>query len=102
MTEFALGPEVVIAPKGRLEADVPSRLCKQRLFRQFCDIQKRLPFLQETVETKPPLAPLYAEAKRQAGAYSTAKELIRQHLKASGLGAWVRRPIEQDLFELVE
>lgn len=105
--------EVVIAPKGRLESDIPSRLCKQRMFRQFSDIEARCPEAAKEApveeqeqdqqqQQQQHLSSLYAEEKRKATGYCTAKEMIRRHFKSNGLGAWVRRPLEQDLFELVE
>lgn len=89
------GFEVVNATRGMIqgEAPVPSRLCKQSLFKRFIAVWKKL---------KPSDAvPLsYHVAKRGVTDYQTAKLAVMKGCNAQGLGAWIRKPVEQDMFEL--
>ena len=89
------GFEVVNATRGMIqgEAPVPSRLCKQSLFKRFIAVWKKLK-PSDTV----PLS--YHVAKRGVTDYQTAKLAVMKGFNAQGLGAWIRKPVEQDMFEL--
>ena len=89
------GFEEVNATRGTIQGEtpVPSRLCKQSLFKRFIAVWKKL---------KPSDAvPLsYHVAKRGVTDYQTAKLAVMKGFHAQGLGAWIRKPVEQDMFEL--
>lgn len=42
----------------------------------------------------------YHEAKQAAGEYHEAKQALIKAFHKAGLGAWVKKPIEQDQFTL--
>ena len=45
---------------------------------------------------------LYGESKDSAYDYQIAKNSLIKAFEKSGLGTWVRKPAEQDLFEYAE
>jgi len=90
------GFEVVNATRGMIgEGPEPSRLCKQSLFKRFIAVWKKL---------KPvdPVPLSYHAAKRGVADYQTAKLLVMKGFHAQGLGSWIRKPVEQDMFELTD
>lgn len=92
-------PEVVNASTGKTEEGQVSRLSKRSLFARFCHLWGQVPARVEQDPAQPPR--LYAEAKKSAGLYQDAKARVSEAFSASGLGAWVSKPIEADEFELV-
>lgn len=93
------GPEVVNASTGKAEDGQVSRLSKRSLFARFCHLWGRLASFDTQDPAQPPK--LYADAKKSAGLYQEAKARVSEAFSASGLGAWVSKPIEADEFELV-
>ncbi|KAM6893533.1 double-stranded RNA-specific editase 1-like [Xenentodon cancila] len=89
--------EVINATTGKDDLGRPSRLCKHALYsrwlRLHCQLSSAL-----RIRTARPSS--YHEAKQAAEEYHAAKQtLFRAFLKA-GLGAWVKKPIEQDQFTI--
>jgi len=89
------GFEVVNATQGVIQGDVPapSRLCKQSLFKRFIYLWKKLKPTESV-----PLS--YHEAKNSVTDYQRAKHIAMQGFSAQGLGTWIQKPCEQDMFEL--
>lgn len=90
------GFEIVNATKGVIgDGQAVSRLCKQSLFKRFIMLWKKL---------RPAIAgPLsYHGAKAAAGQYQAAKMIVMKGFESQGLGSWIRKPVEQDMFELSE
>ena len=84
---------------GRTEEGAPAYICKKHLLRQWVGLQAVLPA---------PLTPglsshaLYGDLKASATTYQAAKATLYQAFMAANLGAWVKKPMEQDMFELGE
>lgn len=88
------GFEIVSAQTGMIgEGHTPSRLCKQSLFKRFILLWKKL---------KPgvPVPLSYHVAKRGVADYQRAKVIAMKGFESQGLGTWIRKPVEQDMFEL--
>lgn len=88
------GFEIVNATKGVIgDGQAVSRLCKQSLFKRFIGLWKKL---------RPGITgPLsYHGAKAAAGPYQAAKMIVMKGFESQGLGTWIRKPVEQDMFEL--
>ena len=75
------------------EGRASSRLSKQSLFKRFIALWKKL---------KPgvPVPLSYHVAKRGVVNYQTAKVIVMKGFERQGLGTWIRKPVEQDMFEL--
>ncbi len=56
--------------------------------------------LLSTLRIKVPKPSSYHEAKQAAVEYHTAKQTLIKAFHKAGLGAWVKKPIEQDQFSL--
>lgn len=88
------GFEIVNAQTGMIgEGRASSRLCKQSLFKRFISLWKKL---------KPavPVPLSYHVAKRGVVNYQAAKVIVMKGFERQGLGTWIRKPVEQDMFEL--
>ena len=101
------GMEVVATMQGKTEQGAPSRVCKYEMFQQFATLHKegltRIVFDGED-EKKPSLnaALVYGEEKEKAELYQQAKQQLFKTFDKSGLGIWMKKPMEQDLFQLDE
>ncbi|XP_071320830.1 double-stranded RNA-specific editase 1-like isoform X1 [Trachinotus anak] len=91
------GLEVINATTGKDDLGRPSRLCKHVLFSRWVRLHcKLLPTLR--IRTVRPCS--YHEAKQAAVEYHSAKQTLFRAFLRAGLGAWVKKPIEQDQFAL--
>uniref|UniRef100_A0A3B4CYW2 Adenosine deaminase RNA specific B1a n=1 Tax=Pygocentrus nattereri TaxID=42514 RepID=A0A3B4CYW2_PYGNA len=92
------GLEVVNATTGKDDLGRPSHLCKHALYSRWVRLHSRL-FIQsnEKLVERPAT---YHEAKQGAAEYHTAKQTLIKAFQKAGLGAWVKKPIEQDQFSL--
>ncbi|XP_061082908.1 double-stranded RNA-specific editase 1 isoform X2 [Conger conger] len=89
--------EVINATTGKDDMGRPSRLCKQALYSRWVRLHCKLsPTLRINV-SKPST---YHEAKQAALEYHSAKQTLIKAFHAAGLGAWVKKPTEQDQFSL--
>ena len=88
------GFELVNAIRGKVgEVPVASRLCKQNLFKRFISLWRKLKPAEQV-----PLS--YHDAKEGAVDYQSAKMTVMKGFHGQGLGSWIRKPVEQDMFEL--
>ncbi|XP_078259709.1 double-stranded RNA-specific editase 1 isoform X2 [Rhinoraja longicauda] len=85
--------EVINAMTGKDDMGRPSRLCKHALYSRWLRLHAKLPCLLHSKQEKPGS---YYEAKQAAVEYQAAKETLIKEFQKSGLGMWVKKPIEQD------
>lgn len=90
--------EVVNATTGKTEKGLVSRLSKRAFFQRFLNIYGRLPFIDKFETPKPAL---YAAYKAVVKDYQNAKKALTKAFVDAGLGVWVKKPVEQNEFELI-
>ena len=106
------GLEAVDATTGRdlREKSPPSRLCKRRLFERWAGLAGRLdasrkPAFGDAADIYLPLklaAKCYSEVKEEAADYQRTKRQMIASFARRGLGRWIKKPLEQDWFDLIE
>ncbi|XP_051998172.1 double-stranded RNA-specific editase 1-like isoform X1 [Xyrauchen texanus] len=89
--------EVINATTGKDDMGRPSRLCKHALYSRWVRLNAKL---LSTLRIKVAKPSSYHEAKQAAVEYHTAKQTLIKAFHKAGLGAWVKKPIEQDQFSL--
>uniref|UniRef100_A0A673L6G2 Double-stranded RNA-specific editase 1-like n=1 Tax=Sinocyclocheilus rhinocerous TaxID=307959 RepID=A0A673L6G2_9TELE len=89
--------EVINATTGKDDMGRASRLCKHALYSRWVRLHSKL---SSTLRIKVPKPSSYHEAKQAAVEYHTAKQTLIKAFHKAGLGAWVKKPIEQDQFSL--
>ena len=93
------GLEVVTAMTGKTEAGTPSRLCKYEQFRKFSYLWSEiLSCTNQKVLAKPKQ---YSEGKASVMDYQLAKQQVYKAFDKAGLGTWIKKPLEQDQFEII-
>lgn len=92
------GVEIIDMRSGKVEVTkAPSRLCKANLYKRWLELCRKM----EMLYARPPSeGKLYSEVKAEAKAYQEAKELMKKSFKSIGGGTWVKKPMEQDMFEI--
>ena len=86
--------EAIQTTTGKRDDGMPSRLCKYQMFIRYLEVLNKLPevpLLQQVPEE-------YHEAKMASTGYQVAKEAVTKAFEKVGLGAWVKKPMEQDIF----
>ncbi|XP_023282686.1 double-stranded RNA-specific editase 1-like isoform X2 [Seriola lalandi dorsalis] len=91
------GLEVINATTGKDDLGRPSRLCKHVLYGRWMRLRCKL---SPTLRIRTPRPCGYREAKQAAAEYHSAKQTLFRAFHGAGLGAWVKKPIEQDQFAL--
>uniref|UniRef100_A0A672KAR6 Adenosine deaminase RNA specific B1 n=1 Tax=Sinocyclocheilus grahami TaxID=75366 RepID=A0A672KAR6_SINGR len=89
--------EIINATTGKDDMGRASRLCKHALYSRWVRLHSKL---SSTLRIKVPKPSSYHEAKQAAVEYHTAKQTLIKAFHKAGLGAWVKKPIEQDQFSL--
>uniref|UniRef100_A0A3Q3ABK1 Adenosine deaminase RNA specific B1a n=1 Tax=Kryptolebias marmoratus TaxID=37003 RepID=A0A3Q3ABK1_KRYMA len=92
-----LGLEVINATTGKDDLGRPSRLCKHALYSCWMRLHCKL---SSTLRIQMVQPSIYHEAKQAAVEYHSAKQTLFKAFHKAGLGAWVKKPIEQDQFSL--
>ncbi|KAK7864797.1 hypothetical protein R5R35_012286 [Gryllus longicercus] len=92
------GPEIINSVTGKDERGQASRLCKQGLFRRFFNLMGKIPT--RTGTTKDGCSHVYANAKSIVIDYKMAKEQLVMAFQKAELGMWLKKPLDQDMFEL--
>jgi len=94
--------EILDATKGKLEG-MPSRLCKNSLFARWLRIAR-----QGVLSSRTPLPPLndplastYKVVKQSSTDFQNAKCILFEAFQKAHLGNWMKKPMEQDDFEIV-
>jgi len=92
--------EVVDAMKGKgQDTGKASRLCKVSMFKRWLELGKS-DKLSRVEEPSNPLPSIYAEAKVGSKKFQEVKRLLFKAFKDAELGHWVKKPMEQDEFEV--
>ncbi|XP_015513895.1 adenosine deaminase acting on RNA isoform X2 [Neodiprion pinetum] len=89
--------EVINCTTGKDEVGKPSRISKQGLFRKFFNLVGRINMI-EYVDSHN--CRHYFDAKSSVEDYSLAKRQLKDAFVRAQLGSWVKKPIEQDMFEV--
>ncbi|KAK4036858.1 hypothetical protein OUZ56_028895 [Daphnia magna] len=93
--------EVVEISKGKLLDGSPSRLSKRHFFYRFvalaCANVEHRSLLQKHVKNG---HVTYLSLKQAAQAFGEAKEMLQSSLVIARLGQWIKKPLEQDSFEI--
>ncbi|KAH8415378.1 hypothetical protein KR222_006318, partial [Zaprionus bogoriensis] len=89
--------EVVNSLTGRTIGGQVSRITKQAFFDKYGFLMKNLPGMTNRKVNKD-----YGETKAEVKDYQTAKQELFSAFKREDLGSWLKKPIEQDQFGLVE
>ncbi|KAL7834083.1 hypothetical protein AOLI_G00290430 [Acnodon oligacanthus] len=91
------GLEVVNATTGKDDLDDPLSSVKHALYSRWVRLHAKL---SQTLRISVDRPATYHEAKQGAAEYHTAKQTLIKAFQKAGLGAWVKKPIEQDQFSL--
>jgi len=92
--------EVVDAMKGKgQENGKSSRLCKVSMFKRWLELGK-CNELSKIEDLSNPLPSIYNEAKLGSKKFQEVKRLLYKAFKDAELGHWVKKPMEQDDFEV--
>ncbi|RZC38737.1 double-stranded RNA-specific editase Adar [Asbolus verrucosus] len=91
-------PEIVNTNIGKPESGI-SRFCKQELMKRFVRLVGKISSITEIEKDTPSL---YCEVKEAVYSYKVAKENLYEAFIKAGLGNWISKPLEQDMFELTE
>ncbi|XP_043681292.1 double-stranded RNA-specific editase Adar isoform X1 [Vespula pensylvanica] len=89
--------EVINCTTGKDELGKPSRISKQRLFRKFFNLLGKLETIDDADRNQ---CRHYLDAKSSVQDYSLAKRQLKDAFVRAQLGSWVKKPIEQDMFEV--
>lgn len=92
------GPEIINSITGKDDQGVASRLSKQGLFRRFLNLMGRISSITGLTFKSCPRQ--YSDAKEAVQDYKMAKEQLVLAFHKAELGTWLKKPIEQDQFEL--
>ncbi|XP_029308277.1 double-stranded RNA-specific editase 1-like [Cottoperca gobio] len=91
------GLEVINATTGKDDLSRPSRLCKHALYSRWMRLHCKL---SPTLRIRTLRLGSYHDAKQAAVEYHSAKQMLFRAFHKAALGAWVKKPIEQDQFAL--
>ncbi|XP_011684953.1 PREDICTED: double-stranded RNA-specific editase Adar isoform X2 [Wasmannia auropunctata] len=89
--------EVISCTTGKDELGKPSRISKQAFFRRFFNLLHNLPTIDDVDENS---CRQYLDAKSSAQDYSLAKSQLKDAFVKAQLGTWVKKPLEQDMFDI--
>ncbi|EEZ97464.2 double-stranded RNA-specific editase Adar [Tribolium castaneum] len=91
-------PEIVNTTVGKPENGF-SKLCKVELMKRFARLVGRISSVTEIEKNLPSL---YCDVKDAVASYKAAKTNLYEAFLKAGLGNWISKPMEQDMFELRE
>lgn len=91
--------EVINAITGKAELGAASRLCKQSMYKRFCQLISHVQSIKDIKESD---CHPYEHAKELVEDYQLAKQQLIQSFAKAKLGRWLKKPVEQDQFELDE
>ncbi|XP_071555235.1 adenosine deaminase acting on RNA isoform X1 [Temnothorax nylanderi] len=89
--------EVINCTTGKDELGKPSRISKQAFFRRFFNLLLKLPTINDIDKDS---CRQYNEAKFSVQDYSLAKRQLKDAFVKAQLGNWVKKPCEQDTFDI--
>ena len=78
-----------------------SELCKCRFFKRFLSLASSNPEWRPLIQPKRENGSIpYGEMKAAAEGFRKMSDLLMEYFTAAGLGRWIKKPSEQDLFQL--
>ncbi|XP_031777326.1 double-stranded RNA-specific editase Adar isoform X3 [Nasonia vitripennis] len=89
--------EIINCTTGKDELGKPSRISKQGLFKKFYHLIGKIKAIDDIDET---ICHNYLDAKTSVQDYSLAKRQLKDAFIRAQLGTWVKKPMEQDMFEV--
>ncbi|KAI4473865.1 hypothetical protein M0802_015906, partial [Mischocyttarus mexicanus] len=89
--------EVINCATGKGEMGKPSRISKWGLFRKFFSLLGKLETIYDANQDQ---CRHYFDAKSLVQDYSLAKHQLKDAFKRAELGSWIKKPFEQDMFEV--
>lgn len=89
--------EVINCTTGKDELGKPSRISKQAFFRRFFNLLCKLPTINDIDKDH---CRQYSVAKSSVQDYSLAKRQLKDAFMKAQLGSWVKKPCEQDTFDI--
>ncbi|XP_044261787.1 double-stranded RNA-specific editase Adar [Tribolium madens] len=89
-------PEIVSTTLGKPENGF-SKLCKVELMKRFSRLVGKISSVTEIEKNLPSL---YCDVKDAVTSYKAAKTNLYEAFIKAGLGNWISKPMEQDMFEL--
>ncbi|KAJ8683653.1 hypothetical protein QAD02_019445 [Eretmocerus hayati] len=89
--------EVINCTTGKDELGKASRISKQGLFGKFYNLLGKLGTIDDVDKS---ICHNYLDAKASVQDYSLAKRQLKDAFIRAQLGSWVKKPIEQDMFEV--
>ena len=92
--------EVVTTMNGKTEQGSPSKCCKYETFKLFSNLWGKVPSVTQQKVVAQPV--VYADAKQGVIDYQLTKQALCKAFEKAELGTWIKKPLEQDLFELAE
>ncbi|XP_034720740.1 double-stranded RNA-specific editase 1-like isoform X1 [Etheostoma cragini] len=91
--------EVINATTGKDNLGRPSRLCKHALFSRWMHLHCKLA---SSLRIRTGRPGSYQEAKAAAVEYHSAKQTLFRAFHTTGLGTWVKKPVETDQFAIAD
>eukprot|EP00088_Acartia_fossae_P017270 TRINITY_DN19789_c0_g1_i2.p1 TRINITY_DN19789_c0_g1~~TRINITY_DN19789_c0_g1_i2.p1 ORF type:complete len:183 (-),score=30.45 TRINITY_DN19789_c0_g1_i2:454-933(-) len=98
------GPEILNGVNGKLQSGDNSRLCKASFLSKFQAVMETavkrsiVPRHASTLDTRSLSKMSYSELKKASTAYQARKSAMVASLDQSGLGKWMNKPQEIDMF----
>ncbi|XP_070511692.1 adenosine deaminase acting on RNA isoform X2 [Cardiocondyla obscurior] len=89
--------EVINCTTGKDELGKPSRISKQAFFRRFFNLLDKLPTIDDVDKDR---CRQYYMAKSSVQDYSLAMRQLKDAFVKAQLGNWVKKPCEQDMFDI--
>ncbi|XP_014233738.1 double-stranded RNA-specific editase Adar-like [Trichogramma pretiosum] len=96
-TTGQLEAEIINCTTGKDELGKPSRISKQGLFGKFHYLLSQLDTITDVDKT---ICTNYLDAKASVQNYALAKHQLKDAFARAQLGCWVKKPMEQDMFEV--
>jgi len=97
-TDGDAGLEVINMTTGKQEQGYGSQISKRELLKRFLRLSGRLSYRIDI----PKKTNVYRELKAMNLQYHDIKNKMMEHFEKSGLGLWVKKPIEQDEFMVTD
>lgn len=90
-------PEIIKQKTGKTLENQPSRLSKNTIFKRFYSLYEKLST--SDVLYIPPKQPTYSEFKNSVKDYITVQKTLEDTFVSAGLGKWIKKPVELNLFQ---
>ena len=91
------GLEVIRCDTGKTDKGLPSRLCKNDMYKRFSKIWHRM---EPSTRCSSTIPATYHDTKHAVVSYQMAKEQLYTAMAQHGMGQWIKKPPEQDQFQI--